>query len=53
LKGFESRNFENIEIANISVSRGVRAGGKHIMKALNPVYIISAEYEDKEGSKDK
>ncbi|HHY23200.1 MAG TPA: precorrin-6Y C5,15-methyltransferase (decarboxylating) subunit CbiT, partial [Clostridiaceae bacterium] len=52
LKGFEKRNFENVEIANISVSRGVRAGDKHIMKALNPVYIISAEYEYKEDSKD-
>lgn len=45
LKGFERRGFGNIEIVNISASRGVKAGDKHIMKALNPIYIISAECE--------
>ncbi|MCX7711629.1 MAG: precorrin-6y C5,15-methyltransferase (decarboxylating) subunit CbiE [Clostridia bacterium] len=43
LKGLEENNFLDIELVNISVSRGKKLGGKHLMQALNPVYIISAE----------
>jgi precorrin-6B C5,15-methyltransferase / cobalt-precorrin-6B C5,C15-methyltransferase len=43
LKGFEESGYENIDISFVSVSRGRAAGSKHLMQALNPVYIISAE----------
>lgn len=43
IKGFEENGFENIDIISLSVSRGRAAGGKHLMQALNPIYIISAE----------
>ncbi|SHI67731.1 bifunctional cobalt-precorrin-7 (C(5))-methyltransferase/cobalt-precorrin-6B (C(15))-methyltransferase [Lutispora thermophila] len=41
--GLKSRGFINIEIINLSVSRGREAGGKHLMTAINPIYIITAE----------
>lgn len=43
---FENCGFKNIEIINVSISRGIKAGIKHMMKAGNPVYIISAEKGD-------
>ncbi len=43
LEGLKSRGFCNIEIVNLSVSRGREAGGKHLMVAANPIYIISAD----------
>lgn len=43
LENFEKLGFSGVDLCCISVSRGCRAGKKHIMKALNPVYIISAE----------
>ncbi|MBA1334352.1 MAG: Cobalt-precorrin-7 (C5)-methyltransferase [Firmicutes bacterium] len=42
LKGFEKYGFVDIEMVGMNVSKGVKAGDRHIMKALNPVYIISA-----------
>lgn len=42
LKGFEKYGFVDIEMVGMNISKGVRAGDRHIMKALNPVYIISA-----------
>jgi len=49
LKGFEKEGFENIDATCISVSRGRAAGDKHLMQALNPIYIICAEYGGKNG----
>ncbi|MCX7746400.1 MAG: precorrin-6y C5,15-methyltransferase (decarboxylating) subunit CbiE [Clostridia bacterium] len=43
----EKLGFYNIDIVNISASRGKTAGGKHLMQAMNPVYIISADKEAK------
>ncbi len=43
LKSLEGKGFDDIEVINVAVSRGKKAGGKHLMQALNPVYIISAE----------
>lgn len=43
LKGLEKNSFEDIEVVNMAVSRGKNVGGKHLMQALNPVYIISAQ----------
>lgn len=43
IEGLKSRKFNNPEIINLSVSRSMEAGGKHLMQAVNPVYIISAE----------
>lgn len=33
----------HVEVIQMGVARGVPAGGRHLMKALNPVFIISAE----------
>lgn len=44
LKGMENKGFSNIDVINMSVSRGRLAGGKHLMQAMNPVFIISGEY---------
>jgi precorrin-6B C5,15-methyltransferase / cobalt-precorrin-6B C5,C15-methyltransferase len=43
IKGLEKIGFENIEITNISVSRSKKAGDKHLMQAINPVYVICGE----------
>lgn len=43
IDGLKSRGFCNMEIVNLSVSRSREAGGKHLMIAANPIYIISAE----------
>jgi precorrin-6B C5,15-methyltransferase / cobalt-precorrin-6B C5,C15-methyltransferase len=44
IKGFEGSGFTDIDVTCLSVSRGRVAGGKHLMQALNPIYIISGEY---------
>ncbi len=49
VKGFEKRGFIDIGIACVSVSRGGTAGDKHIMRALNPVHIISAQKPQNKG----
>ncbi len=42
LKSLEDENrIENAEITQIAVSRAERAGDFHLMKAQNPVYIVS------------
>jgi len=43
IEGLKKRGFCNIEIINLSVSRSRKAGEKHLMTALNPIYIICAE----------
>jgi precorrin-6Y C5,15-methyltransferase (decarboxylating) len=43
LKGFEKAGFGDVEIINVAVSKGFKAGNRHIMKAINPIYIISAQ----------
>ena len=43
LESLENKNFKDIEIVSVSVSRGRNAGKSHLMQALNPVYIISGE----------
>jgi len=45
LKSMEKWGYKDAELVNAAVSKGCRAGGKHIMKAMNPIYIISAEKE--------
>ena len=42
LKSLEEKNrIENAEITQIAVSRAERTGDFHLMKAQNPVYIVS------------
>jgi precorrin-6B C5,15-methyltransferase / cobalt-precorrin-6B C5,C15-methyltransferase len=41
---FESMGFRELDITCISVSRGRSIGGKHLMQAINPIYIISGEF---------
>ncbi|MHB1347595.1 MAG: precorrin-6y C5,15-methyltransferase (decarboxylating) subunit CbiE [Candidatus Humimicrobiaceae bacterium] len=43
IKSLNINGFKNIEVINVNVSRSVSAGDKHMMQALNPVYIISSE----------
>jgi precorrin-6B C5,15-methyltransferase / cobalt-precorrin-6B C5,C15-methyltransferase len=43
IKGFEGKGFTDIDVTSLSVSRGRAVGGKHLMQALNPIYIISGE----------
>ncbi len=43
LNGFKNYDFKDVEILNVGISKGHKAGEKHIMKALNPVYIISGQ----------
>lgn len=43
IEGFNNRGFRDIDITSVSVSKGRLAGKKHLMQALNPIYIISAE----------
>ncbi|MFZ5989661.1 MAG: precorrin-6y C5,15-methyltransferase (decarboxylating) subunit CbiE [Bacillota bacterium] len=43
IKSFESQGFTNIEITGVGISRSREVGGKHIMQALNPVYVICAD----------
>jgi precorrin-6Y C5,15-methyltransferase (decarboxylating) len=42
LTGLAEYGFEQIEVVNLSVAQGKLTGGKHLMRALNPIYIISA-----------
>lgn len=44
IRCLEEKGFDNVDIVNLSVSRGRTAGGKHLMQALNPIYIISAQH---------
>lgn len=45
---FEKYKIKNVEIVNISVSRGKKIGGYTMMYGENPIYIISGEKgEDK------
>ena len=42
LTGLKNRGFQDIDLTCVSVARGRPAGDKHLLQALNPVYIISA-----------
>ena len=44
ISGMEAKGYRDVEIVCVSVSRGKTAGTKHLMQALNPVYIISGEW---------
>lgn len=43
LQHLTENGFANIETIQVAISRSQAAGAKHIMKALNPVTIISAD----------
>ncbi len=43
IAGLNSRGFRDIDITGVSVTKGRLVGKKHMMQALNPIYIISAE----------
>ncbi len=51
LGGFKKWGFQEVELVNVFVSKGHCVGGKHIMKAMNPIYIISAEKNEKNDNK--
>ena len=40
----QALDFSNTEIVNVSVSRSLEFGSSHMMKANNPVYIVSGDY---------
>ncbi len=40
VKGFEEKGFET-EVMSVSLSKGEKAGQKHLMRALNTIYIIT------------
>lgn len=44
LQALQQNGFIAVEIVNVSVARSREAGGKHLMLAVNPVYIISGEW---------
>lgn len=48
MKSLDKNGYKNIECICVSISRSEEAGTKHIMKALNPVYIISGDFEKKQ-----
>jgi precorrin-6Y C5,15-methyltransferase (decarboxylating) len=48
IDNLEKKGFNDIEITNIAVSRSKTVGGKHLMQALNPVYVIAATKGDRE-----
>jgi precorrin-6Y C5,15-methyltransferase (decarboxylating) len=48
LTGLTDYAFDQIEVVNLSVVRGRDAGGKHLLQALNPVFIISAALREPE-----
>lgn len=48
LAGLEKWGFREVELMNLAVSKGLRAGGKHVMRAQNPISIISARKAEAE-----
>lgn len=44
IKGLEEKGFGCVDVVLMSISKGRSVGGKHLMQALNPVYIISGEH---------
>lgn len=43
VKGMEAQGFDGIEIVNVAVTRSRKVGDKHLMQAVNPVWVISGE----------
>lgn len=43
INGMKEAGYEEPDIVVMNISRGRAAGGKHLMQAQNPVYIISSE----------
>jgi precorrin-6Y C5,15-methyltransferase (decarboxylating) len=48
VKSFEDKRYKNVEVVSISAARGRKVGSKHLMQAINPVYIISADKDSME-----
>jgi precorrin-6Y C5,15-methyltransferase (decarboxylating) len=44
MEGFQASGFTT-ELIQLAVARGATYGGKHLLQALNPIYIISAAQE--------
>lgn len=45
VKSLEKYDFKGVEVLNMGVSKGFKVGDRHIMKAMNPIYIISGKKE--------
>ncbi len=43
LTGLAENGFDAVEVVNVALSRGERVGGKHLLRALNPVFVINAQ----------
>ena len=43
IDAMEEMGFDNIEIVQAAISRSRKAGGKHLMLAINPITIISGD----------
>jgi precorrin-6B methylase 2 len=48
VKSFEDKRYKNVEVVSMSAARGRKVGSKHLMQAINPVYIISADKDSME-----
>ena len=44
MEGLQKSGFENLEVVCVAVSKGRAVGKRHMMQALNPVYVISADH---------
>jgi len=52
LEVLKQEGFKNMEMITAAFSRGQQVGSRHLMKALNPVTIISADHEPQKQGKD-
>ena len=46
LSCLRDRGVENADIVQVSVARADKVGSYHLMRAENPVYIVTAEFDE-------
>ncbi len=42
MDAFTAENLANIEVVQVAASRGQRVGGKHLLRAENPIFLLAA-----------
>lgn len=42
------KGFSDIDIVSVAIARGNKVGAKHLMQALNPIFIISADKQQED-----
>ena len=45
LECLRSRGIEDADIVQVSVARADKVGSYHLMRAENPIYIITADFD--------